>query len=52
MLIYAHKDIFEGRKYHRDFTTFLDLGKSLSIREDTFEDLNEVYPMQNYNGLA
>lgn len=29
-------------KDHRDFTTYLRLGKKLSIREDTFEDIDEV----------
>lgn len=40
--VYAHKDIVEGGKDHRDFTTYLRLGKTLSIGEDTFEDLDEV----------
>eukprot|EP01018_Ginkgo_biloba_P029203 Gb_29261 [translate_table: standard] len=40
--VYAHKDIVEGGKDHRDFTSFLRLGKTLSIGEDTFEDLDEV----------
>lgn len=49
--VYAHKDIVEGGKDHRDFTTYLRLGKTLSIGEDTFEDLDEVCPLQNYIGL-
>ncbi|XP_057817210.1 transcription elongation factor SPT6-like isoform X2 [Cryptomeria japonica] len=40
--VYAHKDIVEGGKDHRDFASFLRLGKTLSIGEETFEDLDEV----------
>lgn len=40
--VYAHKDIIEGGKDNRDMTTYLRLGKTLSIGEDTFEDLDEV----------
>jgi transcription elongation factor SPT6 len=49
---YAHKDIVEGGKDHRDFTTYLFLGKTLSIGEDTFEYLDEVCSMKNYIGLT
>ncbi|XP_020220029.1 transcription elongation factor SPT6 homolog [Cajanus cajan] len=40
--VYAHKDILEGGKEHRDITSLLRIGKTLKIGEDTFEDLDEV----------
>ncbi|KAL6988106.1 Transcription elongation factor spt6 [Sarracenia purpurea var. burkii] len=40
--VYAHKDIAEGGKEHKDITSLLRIGKSLKIGEDTFEDLDEV----------
>ncbi|XP_054811877.1 transcription elongation factor SPT6 homolog isoform X2 [Prosopis cineraria] len=40
--VYAHKDIIEGGKEHRDITSLLRIGKTLKIGEDTFEDLDEV----------
>jgi transcription elongation factor SPT6 len=40
--VYAHKDIVEGGKEHKDITSILRIGKTLKIGEDTFEDLDEV----------
>ncbi|KAF3442193.1 hypothetical protein FNV43_RR16109 [Rhamnella rubrinervis] len=40
--VYAHKDIVEGGKEHKDITCLLRIGKTLKIGEDTFEDLDEV----------
>ena len=40
--VYAHKDIVEGGKEHKEITSLLRIGKSLKIGEDTFEDLDEV----------
>lgn len=40
--VYAHKEIVEGGKEHRDITSLLRIGKTLKIGEDTFEDLDEV----------
>ncbi|KAI4378424.1 hypothetical protein MLD38_015904 [Melastoma candidum] len=40
--VYAHKDIVEEGKDHRDIANLLRLGKKLKIGEDTFEDLDEV----------
>ncbi|KAE8714781.1 4-alpha-glucanotransferase DPE2-like isoform X1 [Hibiscus syriacus] len=40
--VYAHKDIVEGGKEHKDITTLLRIGKILKIGEDTFEDLDEA----------
>eukprot|EP00268_Persea_americana_P027117 TRINITY_DN265_c0_g1_i1.p1 TRINITY_DN265_c0_g1~~TRINITY_DN265_c0_g1_i1.p1 ORF type:complete len:1608 (-),score=448.42 TRINITY_DN265_c0_g1_i1:517-5340(-) len=40
--VYAHKDIKEGDKDNKDITSLLRLGKTLTIDEDTFEDLDEV----------
>ncbi|KAK6120427.1 hypothetical protein DH2020_045821 [Rehmannia glutinosa] len=40
--VYAHKDIVEGGKEHKDITSMLRIGKTLKIGEDTFEDLDEV----------
>jgi transcription elongation factor SPT6 len=50
--VYAHKDIVEEGKYLWDLTTFLRLGNTLSIGEETFEYIDEVCPMQNYIGLG
>ncbi|KAI4348564.1 hypothetical protein L6164_009273 [Bauhinia variegata] len=40
--VYAHKDIAEGGKEHKDITSLLRIGKTLKIGDDTFEDLDEV----------
>ncbi|KAK8925663.1 hypothetical protein KSP39_PZI018098 [Platanthera zijinensis] len=40
--VYAHKDIAESGKDHKDMTSLLRLGKTLTIDKDTFEDLDEV----------
>ncbi|KAL6271298.1 hypothetical protein ACE6H2_028209 [Prunus campanulata] len=40
--VYAHKDIVEGGKEPKDITSLLRIGKTLTIGEDTFEDLDEV----------
>ncbi|XP_058105794.1 transcription elongation factor SPT6 homolog [Magnolia sinica] len=40
--VYAHKDIVEGGKDHKDITSLLRLGKTLKIDDETFEDLDEV----------
>lgn len=40
--VFAHKDIIEGGKEHKDITSLLRIGKTLKIGEDTFEDLDEV----------
>ncbi|XP_076912331.1 transcription elongation factor SPT6 homolog [Bidens hawaiensis] len=40
--VYAHKDIIEGGKENKDFTSILRLGKTLKIGDDVFEDLDEV----------
>ncbi|GAV89269.1 hypothetical protein CFOL_v3_32687 [Cephalotus follicularis] len=40
--VYAHKDILEGGKEHKDITSLLRIGKTLKIGDDTFEDLDEV----------
>ncbi|XWS65425.1 hypothetical protein CRYUN_Cryun05aG0111700 [Craigia yunnanensis] len=40
--VYAHKDIVEGGKEHKDITSLLRIGKTLKIGEDTLEDLDEV----------
>ncbi|KAL3533413.1 hypothetical protein ACH5RR_006934 [Cinchona calisaya] len=40
--VYAHKDIIEGGKEHKDITSLLRIGKTLKIGEDMFEDLDEV----------
>ncbi|KDP29489.1 hypothetical protein JCGZ_19328 [Jatropha curcas] len=40
--VYAHKDISEGGKEHKDITSLLRIGKTLKIGDDTFEDLDEV----------
>lgn len=40
--VYAHKDIVESGKDHKDITSLLRLGKTLKIDQETFEDLDEV----------
>lgn len=40
--VYAHKDIIEGGKDHKDIKSLVGIGKALKIGEDTFEDLDEV----------
>ncbi|GKV29000.1 hypothetical protein SLEP1_g37984 [Rubroshorea leprosula] len=40
--VFANKDIIEGGKEHKDITSLLRIGKTLTIGEDTFEDLDEV----------
>lgn len=40
--MYAHKDIIEGGKDHKDIKSLFRIGKTLKIGEDTFEDLDEV----------
>ncbi|KAK8457508.1 hypothetical protein SEVIR_3G197900v4 [Setaria viridis] len=40
--VYAHKEITEGGKDHKDITSLLRLGKTLTIDNETFEDLDEV----------
>lgn len=40
--VYAHKDIYEAGKDTKDVLTLLRIGKTLQIREDAFEDLDEV----------
>ncbi|CAI9117820.1 OLC1v1019305C1 [Oldenlandia corymbosa var. corymbosa] len=40
--VYAHKDITEGGKEHKDITSLLRIAKTLKIGEDIFEDLDEV----------
>lgn len=40
--VFAHKDIIEGGKDHKDITSLLRIGKTLKIGEDTFEDLDEA----------
>ncbi|XP_042395241.1 transcription elongation factor SPT6 homolog [Zingiber officinale] len=40
--VHAHKEIVEGGKDHKDITSLLRLGKTLTIDKDTFEDLDEV----------
>ncbi|KAG2242872.1 hypothetical protein Bca52824_095280 [Brassica carinata] len=40
--VYAHKEIVEGGKETKDITSLQRIGKTLTIGEDTFEDLDEV----------
>lgn len=40
--LYAHKDILELGKDHKDIKNLFRLGNMLKIGEDTFEDLDEV----------
>jgi transcription elongation factor SPT6 len=40
--VYANKEIVECDKDHKDITSLLCLGKTLTIGKDTFEDLDEV----------
>lgn len=50
--VYAHKDIVEGGKEHKDITSLLRIGKILKIGEDTFEDLDEVSSSMSANMLS
>ena len=43
--VYAHKEIVEGGKESKDITSLQRIGKTLTIGEDTFEDLDEVCPL-------
>lgn len=47
--VYAHKDIKEGNKDNKDITSLLRLGKTLTIDEDTFEDLDEVVTLSQHS---
>lgn len=40
--VYAHKDILEGEKDHKDISSLLHLGKTLKIGDDVFADLDAV----------
>lgn len=40
--VFTHIDIAEGGKESRDLTSFLSLGKTLTIGEESYEDLDEV----------
>lgn len=40
--VFTHIDIVEGGKESRDLTSFLSLGKTLTIGEESYEDLDEV----------
>ncbi|KAM3411347.1 hypothetical protein ACQJBY_003159 [Aegilops geniculata] len=40
--VFAHKEITESGKDHKDITSLLRLGKTLTIGDETFEDLDEV----------
>ncbi|XP_018470699.1 transcription elongation factor SPT6 homolog isoform X1 [Raphanus sativus] len=40
--VYTHKEIVEGGKESKDITSLQRIGKTLTIGEDTFEDLDEV----------
>lgn len=40
--VFAHKEIAEKGKDHKDMTSLLRLGKTLIIDKESFEDLNEV----------
>lgn len=44
--VYTHIDITEGGKESRDLTSFLSLGKTLSIGEESYEDLDEVCTLE------
>lgn len=44
--VYANKEIVESDKDHKDITSLLRLGKTLTIDKDTFEDLDEVNQIQ------
>ena len=45
--VLAHKKITEGGKDHKDITSLLRLGKTLTIDNETFEDLDEVGAPEN-----
>jgi transcription elongation factor SPT6 len=40
--VYNNIDILEGGKESRDLTSFLSLGKTLTVDGETFEGLDEV----------
>ncbi|CAM0954847.1 unnamed protein product [Alopecurus aequalis] len=40
--VFAHIEITESGKDHKDITSLLRLGKTLTINNETFEDLDEV----------
>jgi transcription elongation factor SPT6 len=40
--VYVHKEIAESGKDRKDITSFLRLGKTLTIDGENFEDLDEV----------
>ncbi|XP_073260366.1 transcription elongation factor SPT6-like isoform X3 [Populus alba] len=40
--LYVHKDIIEDGKNLKDFSSMLDLGKTLKIGDDIYKDLEEV----------
>ena len=40
--VYVHKEITESGKDRKDITSFLRLGKTLTIDGENFEDLDEV----------
>ncbi|KQK05622.1 transcription elongation factor SPT6-like isoform X2 [Brachypodium distachyon] len=40
--VFAHKEITESGKDHKDITSLLRLGKTLTIGNESFEDLDEV----------
>ena len=48
--VYANTLIEEGGKEHGDITSLLRIGKTLKIRKDTFEDLDEVIYKSCYFG--
>ena len=49
--VYAHKEITESGKDHKDITRLLRLGKTLTIDNETFEDLDEVGAPDIYTPL-
>jgi transcription elongation factor SPT6 len=49
--VYAHKEICEGGKDHKE-TSLLRLGKTLTIDNGTFEDLDEVGAPDIYTPLS
>jgi transcription elongation factor SPT6 len=48
--IYAHKEISEDGKDHKDI--MLPLGKTLTVNNETFEDLDEVGAPDIYTPLS
>lgn len=47
--VFAHKEITESGKDHKDITSLLRLGKTLTIDNETFEDLDEVGLQDNFS---